>query len=130
MFVPVSDPPSINLTMLDAVVVNNQPTGSLASRFPSAFSERMAMLPPDRRFQSYSAVPGDTRRSLEEGRGRGGNDEEEEEEEGGIEYCPGCCHGPRKAIKYTRLFVQAWLFISAVVVFVGSLKEGKEGRNT
>ena len=86
----------------------------------------MSILPPDRRFQSYSAIPG-TRRNLEEGGGREGEDEEDEED-GGMEYCPGCCQGPRKAIKYTRLFVQAWLFISAVVVFVGSLKEGKEGR--
>ena len=83
----------------------------------------MSILPPDRRFQSYSAIPG-TRRSLEEGGGREGEDEED----GGMEYCPGCCQGPRKAIKYTRLFVQAWLFISAVVVFVGSLKEG-QGEN-
>ncbi|KAF8723391.1 hypothetical protein AX14_009351 [Amanita brunnescens Koide BX004] len=94
--------------------------GSLASLLPSAFGERVAMLPPDRRFQSYSAIS-DNNRNLEEG----GRHDSDDEEDG---CCSGCCRGPRKVIKYTRMFIQAWLFISAVVVFVGSLKEGKEGR--
>lgn len=108
----------VNISMLMRLLLI--PTGSLASLLPSAFGERVAMLPPDRRFQSYSAIS-DNNRNLEEG----GRHDSDDEEDG---CCSGCCRGPRKVIKYTRMFIQAWLFISAVVVFVGSLKEGKEGR--
>ena len=39
--------------------------------------------------------------------------------------CQGCCQGPGSAIRSTRLLLKTLLFVSSVVVFVGSFKEGE-----
>ena len=77
------------------------------------------------RLRPYGAVV-DAR--LEEGEGCVMDDHDEEEEYACRDgCCQGCCQSRRNAIKCTRLLLKTLLFVSSVVVFVGSFKHGEGG---
>ena len=111
--------------------------GSFASFLSSACrqGERTALEPAgdlltrlQARLRPYGAVV-DAR--LEEGEGCVMYDDDDDEEEEEEEYacrdgcCQCCCQSRRNAIKCTRLLLKTLLFVSSVVVFVGSFKHGE-----
>jgi hypothetical protein len=106
--------------------------GSLASFFSSACGpgEGTAVEPSGdlltrlrARLRPYGAVM-DAR--LEEGGGCVTDDEEEEEENACRDgCCQGCCQSRGNAMKRMRLLFKTLLFVSSVVVFVGSFKDGE-----